>query len=178
MAFGLSSGRASRWTIGVRGVRELVGVVATIAILVAAREIALRPSAAQVAPAIVVHTLDGGKMELGGKRARPQLIDFWASWCPPCRETIPVIQAFARTHPDVDVVSVDYGEAPATAKAFATTHAMTNVVSDQSLAIATAFGAVTLPTLLMVDRSGRIASKSFGVPPNGLDAFVGKAAEH
>lgn len=51
-----------------------------------------------VAPALVATTLDGKTIELATMRGQVVVIHFWATWCPPCREEMPVLDAFYRAH--------------------------------------------------------------------------------
>src|SRR5665213_2499711 len=62
------------------------------------------------APPMSLATLDGGRFTIDRQRGRLTYLDFWATWCAPCRQSIPLIQRFARSHPEVDVVSIDVGE--------------------------------------------------------------------
>lgn len=68
------------------------------------------------------------------------LVDFWASWCGPCRMLSPVLESFASAHPDVPVVKVNV---------------------DENMALAAAFQVESIPTVLVV-RDGQIANKSIG----------------
>ncbi|MEQ9319134.1 MAG: thioredoxin family protein [Polyangiaceae bacterium] len=49
---------------------------------------------------------------------RPVLVDFSAAWCGPCKQQRPVLERFAREHPEVDVCEVDVDRAPAVAQRF------------------------------------------------------------
>jgi len=49
-------------------------------------------------------TLDGGKLSLSQFRGKWVVINFWATWCPPCREEIPDLEDFYRAHKDKDAV--------------------------------------------------------------------------
>lgn len=121
------------------------------------------------APSITVTTSDGNLVALGGRRVRPLFVDFWASWCPPCRAAIPLEQAFARSHPGVDVVFIDVGESPAIVSAYAHEHAMSSVVSDSGQSISSAFGVVDLPTMVTVDRAGIERTRWVGAAGNAGD---------
>ena len=72
---------------------------------------------------------------------KPVLVDFWASWCGPCRMVIPVVEQIAEENSDIKVVKV-------------------NVDDEQELAAQ--FGVMTIPTLMVV-KNGEITNRSVGV---------------
>lgn len=74
------------------------------------------------------------------KSEKPVLVDFWASWCGPCRMVIPVVEKIAEEYPEYKVVKV-------------------NVDEEQELAAQ--FGVMSIPTLMVV-RNGEVVNKSVG----------------
>jgi cytochrome c biogenesis protein CcmG, thiol:disulfide interchange protein DsbE len=54
----------------------------------------------QAAPALVVQELDGQTFDLSALRGKVVVINFWATWCPPCREEMPALDAFYRQYHD------------------------------------------------------------------------------
>ena len=94
---------------------------------------------------------------------RVLFLDFWASWCEPCKESIPLIQRYAAAHPEVDVVS---RSTPASrrdpVRAYVQAHPMKTVALDPDLVAAHAFGVVDFPTLVAIDPTGNVRAKWVG----------------
>jgi thiol-disulfide isomerase/thioredoxin len=116
------------------------------------------------APEFTLEALDGGQLALASLRGKPVLVDFWATWCGPCEQTIPVLVEFQRKYAGrvhVLGVSVDW-EREAVAP-FARAHGMNYPVLFGDDALAIDYGAPGFPTLFVVDAEGRIASAHVGV---------------
>jgi len=131
------------------------------------------------APPMSVATLDGGRYDLDRRRGRIVFLDFWATWCDPCRDSIPLVQHFARTHPEVDVVSIDVGEIPATVRPFARQFHMNDVALDPDSTAAHAFGITGFPTLYAIDANGHVLARWIGYDPDierEMRTILGRAA--
>ena len=125
----------------------------------------LAENAAVPAPPVSLATLGGGRFSIDAQRGRLTYLDFWATWCEPCRQSIPLIQRFARLHPEVDVVSVDVGEPAALVAGFVRTHPMERVALDPDQIAGRAFGVANYPTMVVIDPQGTQRAKWLGFNP-------------
>lgn len=118
-----------------------------------------------VAPPVSLATLDGGRFEIARERGKLVFVDFWASWCDPCRDEIPLVQHFQRTHPGVRIESVDVGETAALVRPFVAKFQMRDVALDPDQTVAHAFGVTGFPTMVAIDPQGRIRMRWIGFDP-------------
>lgn len=122
------------------------------------------PEAPAEAPDFALPDLEGEQARLSSLRGQPVVLDFWATWCPPCVRQIPVLNAFQEAHPEVAVlgVAVDVDGRSVVAP-FAAKHGIEYrvVLGDERLA--RRYGAFGFPTLFVVDPEGRIVTSHAGV---------------
>ncbi|HEY0396534.1 MAG TPA: TlpA disulfide reductase family protein [Candidatus Elarobacter sp.] len=118
------------------------------------------------APPVAVARLDGGRFDLARSRGRLVFLDFWATWCDPCRASIPLVQHFKRTHPGVEVISIDVGEPTGLVKPFADQFKMADVALDPDQTVAHAFGVSGYPTMFAIDPTGRVRARWIGFDPD------------
>ena len=106
-----------------------------------------------------------GALRIGQSSGRVTYLDFWATWCEPCRLSLPLVEAFARAHPDADVLAIDVNESESVAARYASEHGMHNVAFDVLGRAARAYGVVGFPTMVVIDRRGFIRAKWTGFNP-------------
>jgi len=121
--------------------------------------------AAEPAPPVALAALDGGRFSLAEHRGRVVFLDFWASWCAPCKQSLPLVEHYARAHPDIVVVAVNVGESAAAARAYARQTRLANVVLDPDEIAAHAYGVNGFPTMVVVDPAGMVRAKWIGYNP-------------
>ena len=152
-----------------RRLARALDVLAVIVVLAAVARFAVLPRLHRdvvQAPPVSLAALDGGRFDLQQRRGRLVFLDFWATWCGPCRQSIPLVQHFERAHRGVEVVSVDVGEPTWLVRQYAAKLSMTNVVLDPDETVAHAFGVTGYPTVIAIDPSGRIRARWVGFNPD------------
>ena len=121
------------------------------------------PLVGKLAPAIESSTADGTPFSLDGLRGRWVLVNFFATWCAPCKVEHPELVRFAEEHGDASVVSVSFNDEPAAVKAFFETNGgKWPVVAEGNAAIALDYGVVKLPESYLVAPDGTVAAKFNG----------------
>jgi cytochrome c biogenesis protein CcmG, thiol:disulfide interchange protein DsbE len=125
-----------------------------------ARAAARGNAAGPEAPAVTLALLHGGNVPLARLKGQVVLVNFWATWCPPCRAEMPAFQqVYQARHPDgftVVGVSMDDGAPPHVA-AFLEDHAIGYPIAMATPETVAAFGGVnSLPTSFLIDRRGRV----------------------
>ncbi len=118
----------------------------------------------QFAPEFSLHTLQGEDVSLASLRGRVVVIDFWGTWCPPCRESVPEMKELVRRYADrVTVISISVGDPEERWKPFVESHGMTwPQCLDAEGALARRFGIHAFPTYLVIDGEGAIVQAMSG----------------
>ncbi len=104
-------------------------------------------------------TLDGETVKLSDYRGERVMLNFWATWCPPCRAEMPDMEKFQKEH-DITVLAVNLTETetdPSKVQDFIEEYDLTFTVPlDQESEIANLYQIVAYPTSFMIDSNGRI----------------------
>jgi len=125
----------------------------------------LPESSAYPAPAAHFQTLSGAPFALERQRGHVVFLEFYASWCAPCRVSLPLVESFARSHPQVRVVPVYVGEPRELAAAFVRHNGLANVVIDPGALSRGFFQIQGFPTMVVIDPRGRIRATWEGLNP-------------
>lgn len=106
----------------------------------------------------------GRELSLTQFRGRPLVLNFWASWCPPCRAEMPALAAAARaTGGHVAFVGIDANDARSNALSFASkTGARYPLAYDANGSIAVSYGVAALPTTFFISPTGHLIGEQFG----------------
>jgi len=114
----------------------------------------------QKAPEFTAPALDGAKsVSLGAYRGKVVYLDFWASWCPPCLTSLPLLEELRKQFPSdqFQILAVNVDQDPEKARNFlAHTQVGYPSATDPKGRIPGIFGIETMPTSFLIDRSGVI----------------------
>jgi thiol-disulfide isomerase/thioredoxin len=131
----------------------------------------------------LVNVADGKQVTLSKLRGKVVLVDFWATWCPPCRMTIPHLMDLQKEYGGkrftVVGISLDQ-QGEAVVKPFYDSWKMNYpVVIDQDGSVARSYGGIrSIPTGLLIDRHGRVITGFIGYrPKDEIEGLVKKALD-
>ena len=156
-----------------RPLRPMVGAalaaalgLATAALAVAAGPAGLGASPAEAERALREHTLrtlDGKTLTLGSYHGDVVVVNFWASWCPPCRRELPRLGSLQTQLTGARVVAVSIDQDAENARRFCRAHGVKLAVAhDGPDGLARALDLPHVPFTLVLDRAGRVAYATGG----------------
>ncbi|MEM7244088.1 MAG: TlpA disulfide reductase family protein [Acidobacteriota bacterium] len=138
-------------------------------------------------PSLDLETIDGGRFTDEDLKGQVTLIDFWATWCPPCRAELPgVVEVLKRhRHRGFQVLGIategPHGLYRGDFKSWCEGHEVTwpqvHVNEPRPSRIARAFGVVGIPSLFLVDREGRLVAAGRSLRGEGLEEELSKLFE-
>lgn len=117
------------------------------------------------APALALPTLDGKNISLSDLRGTVVLVNFWATWCPPCRAEMPEIQTAYEKYraQNFTVLAVDVAEDEATINPFVQEFKLTfPILLDRDTAVTKRYQVNGLPTTFFIGRDGTIRAMNLG----------------
>lgn len=122
------------------------------------------------APDFTLTDLDGREVSLSGLRGKVVLLEFWATWCPPCRESIPAMNEIYKRYSDKGLVllgiSVDKGQnIVEDLRTFVREYSIQYSVAVDSKNVSNLYGVYSIPTTVLIDRGGKIVLKNIGFSP-------------
>lgn len=118
-----------------------------------------------VAPDFDLKDAHGKPVRLADFRGRPLIVNFWATWCPPCRKEMPSMQRAnaAMSAEGIGLVAINVGEdADTVAQFLAETKVEFPLPLDETSAVVTSYPVRGLPTTFVVDPEGRLAYVATG----------------
>ena len=155
----MNSGKMKRWL--------LISMLATFALLSWSSSgccSTVAPRVGALAPDFTLPTPYGETVKLNELRGQPVLVNFWATWCPPCRRQMPYLQAaFEEKGQEVKFIAINVGEGSGTVRQYIDyTGIGFTVALDRNRAVASAYNIRIYPTTFLVDEKGVIKHITLG----------------
>jgi len=126
----------------------------------------------QPAPNFALLWEDGRGIDLAGLQGRPVILNFWATWCGPCRAEMPELVALHQANPGLVVLEINTQETLAAIRPFAEEFGMEMpVVVDEDGALRSLYDVRAMPTTLFIDAAGLIQARWAGL-------LTGEQLEH
>ncbi|MGH7307294.1 MAG: TlpA disulfide reductase family protein [Candidatus Rokuibacteriota bacterium] len=125
----------------------------------------ISPSPPKLAKDFTIKTLDGRTVRLSDHRGQVVFINFWATWCPPCREEMPAMERlFQQTRKDgLVMLAVSVDADPKVIAPFVEEQRLTFTIGlDPKMELADTYGVRALPATFIVDREGQLAALALG----------------
>jgi cytochrome c biogenesis protein CcmG/thiol:disulfide interchange protein DsbE len=134
------------------------------------------PGVGAMAPAFTLRRLEGpGKVSLASYRGKPVVLNFWASWCQPCKSEAAVLERDWSSYESRGIVflGVDYHDLASDARRFVSAHSLTfPMLEDGSGKVTGSYGISQVPETYVLNRKGRVVAHLAG--PITDPAFSGE----
>jgi peroxiredoxin len=151
--------------------RWRLGLVAAALLLAAAPALAVEIG--KPAPPFALMAMNGGTpVSLEQLKGKVVFVDFWASWCGPCRQSLPQYEKLRveLAHDEFAIVAINLDEEAADATAFLKQHPVNyTILRDPAGDVPKTFGVAGMPTSYLIDRDGIVRSVHTGFDPADID---------
>lgn len=121
------------------------------------------PSLPDVAPSWQLESLEGKQVSLEDFRGKTVVLNFWATWCAPCRTEIPTFSSFADENPNIPVLGIAVDGSKASLKRAAKNLGITYPVLIADADIKKSYKVSSLPTTIVIDAQGRVKDIHVGL---------------
>jgi len=126
------------------------------------------------APGFSLRTMDGtATLTLGQLRGQVVVVDFWASWCVPCKRSLPQLAAMEANHPGLRVIAINIDDERQKAVEFLRKNRIKLIaLYDEKKDVVTTYDVPLMPSALIIDRKGVVRYVHVGYTDDDLDQFT------
>jgi thiol-disulfide isomerase/thioredoxin len=145
-----------------------------ILIIIAVAQISCTKSATDTleigytAPNFRLRNLDGREVSLDQFKGKVVLLDFWATWCSPCRKTMPLLERLQREFPkNMALLAINLQESSSVVRDYVREQNIdSEVLLDEDGAVGSAYGAEAIPLQVLIDKEGKLRRIQAGLGPS------------
>jgi peroxiredoxin len=132
-----------------------------------------------VAADFTLNAIDGSTIQMSDYRGKVVLLEFMATWCPPCKLSVPDLIELHNMFNDKDfaLISISVDEQRSRVASFVDEYAIPYIMLMDSKNVNSVYGVMTLPTTFLIDRQGNIALKHLGYMPDFAYHFAQEIEE-
>ncbi len=119
------------------------------------------------APGFNLSDLDGHRISLEQFRGKIVMLDFWATWCGPCRLTMPVLENLAKEYPqDLTLLAINVAEPPELVRNYVKQQNISStVLLDEEGKVGEVYGSDSIPMQVLIDKTGIVRKINVGYSP-------------
>lgn len=123
-----------------------------------------RAEVGALAPGFTLEVLDGGELGLEQFAGKPVIINFWTTWCPECKDEMPVLEAFHRRYGDrIALLGVNMRETPGLVRPFVKRYgASFPILLDRFERVSKAYRVTGVPETWLIDANGIAVARHIG----------------
>jgi thiol-disulfide isomerase/thioredoxin len=153
-------------------------LISSFVVACAALSFAAGPVVGQKLPAFKLTSLDGKPLSNASLKGKVVLIDFWASWCGPCKKASPLMQKLHTTYSSKGLVVIGFNTDDADSKGitakYAKEHKYTYKFAPNAMNLAQSWNVSGIPRFILVGRDGKVAWDNVGYNPADEKVFMSK----
>ena len=113
------------------------------------------PVSGKAFPEVTLTDLNGSQVSLASYKGHPMIVNFWATWCAPCKVEMPLLQSYAQRYQELKLIGINNDESAQTVKKFLNdNNVQIEVLLDKGGMVASQFNVFGFPTTYFVDANG------------------------
>jgi peroxiredoxin len=147
-------------------------IIVTVVLIAAIAILFSKAGVHKTASDCVFYNMDGQELKIGNYKGKNVILLFWTTWCPYCRESLPVANSM---YPDmmesgIELFGVNIQESQDLVTQYINAHPVDfQILSDKDGSCARSYGVVGIPSYILINKQGKVVAKQNSLPKNYKD---------